>query len=303
MTLSNTEIRDRCYRGIVLLGTVMTAVVTLLRVLLTPVLRDSDTGRFAASVAVVAAMALTVAAMALLASRGNAHRVEVSGKGTLPLALSALFAGALIGITGVWDLLNYILNGVVPAPATPMVSAVTGVVLLLSMWLMVAAGAALIFFGLQVIREGGTRIGMRAWSALLPTLWLWFRLARYEMSYASAISLDKSLADFGMFVLQLLFLFKLARYVSGIGKTRPGSLMVYAMGAAMTSISGSLSRLCMYLLGDTQAYLASQLAGLPDFGIGVLALVFAWTLYTSRMALRRQPSSEESSVSSDGLLF
>ncbi len=303
MKLSNTEIRDRNYRGIVLLGTVMTVVVTILRVILTPGLRDSDNGRFAVSIAVIVTQVITIAIMMLLASRGNAHRVDIGGKGVVPFSMSALFAGAVIAVSGLWDMINFVFYNETPAPATPIVSRVTVVVLVLSMLLAIAAGVVFILFGLQVAREGGTRVGMRSWSVLLPVLWLWFRLARYEMSYASAISLDKSLYDFGMFVLELLFLFKLARFTSGIGKTRPATMMVYAMSTAMMGISGALTRYGMYLLGDTQAYLASQLAGLPDLAIGVFALVFGWTLYSSRMERRAHSPSASDRSSGDGLLF
>ncbi len=303
MKLSKREIRDRCHWGIVLLGTVMTAVTTVLRVVLTPGLRDHDTGRFTVSVAVIAAQAVTVAIMALLALRGGTHRVDVRGKGVVPLSLACLFAGVVIGVSGLWDVINYVINGVPPAPATPLVSPVTFIILLLTMLFSVVAGVTLALFGLQIAREGGTRIGMCSWRVLLPAVWLWFRLARYEMSYASAIHLDKSLYDVAMLVLELLFLFKLARFASGIGKTRPASLMVYAMATAMMAISGTLTRFCMYLLGDTQAYLASQLAGLPDLAIGVLALVFGWVLFNSRLEQRDHSSFDMRDVPSDGLLF
>ena len=303
MKLSKRQQRDRCYQGIVWLGTAMPAVITLLRLLLVTDLRNSYTGRFTVNIVLAVVLVATLTVMLLMAPRGGSHRVDIRGKGTMMLSAGSLIAGGLIVLEGLWQSVRFTVYGELPAPAVPLASFVTQLVTVLSLAMTVVAGGVLVVFGCQVAREGGTRIGMRASTMLLPVLWMWLRLARYEMSYASAIRLDKSLYDFAMLVLELLFLFKLARYVSGIGKTRPGTLLVYAVTAGAMAVSGPLTRFGMYLLGDTQAYLASQLAGLGDLAVGILAFTFGWALYMTRRDLRRYASSTEEGSSSRGLLF
>jgi len=302
MKLSRRQKRDHCYRLIVLLGFVMTAVVTVLRLIGTAGLRNAQTGRFAVDITVVALLVGTVTVMILLAPRGGSHRVDIRGKGTMPLGLASLLAGGLIGIDGLWDVYRFAFYGDMPAPSQPIESFLPTLVVVLSLLLALASSVTLVLFGLQVIRENGTRVGMRSLTMLLPVLWVWLRLARYEMSYASAITLDKSFYDFAMFVSELLFLFKLARYTSGIGKTRPGSLLVYAMATGVLAISGPVTRFGLYLMGDSQAYLSDQLAGFADLAIGVLALCFGWSLYVTRRELRRYSSSSSGSPFR-GLLF
>ena len=143
----------------------------------------------------------------------------------------------------------------------------------------VLGAVALVRWGLQTVAEGGTRRGMSAFGALAPVMWVWFRLAWYEMSYASTVGWSEKFYDFLMVIFELLFLFKLARFVSGVGKTTTGGMLFWAMAAAMFALSGPLTRVLLYFTGGAEAYLASELAGVADFGIGVLALAFGWSLW------------------------
>ena len=265
-------------RGMVWLSGLTALAAMLLRVLLMPTLRDSETGRFVTSWIVVAVLLATLAVLAVLGTRVRTPRLEIGGKWTVPVSLALMAAGGSILLSTLWDVWRWFSVGQLPPPDTAMVTPVSGIAVMLTFIFGILGGVVLIRLGLLLTAEGTTRRGMVSWGALAPVLWMWFRLARYEMSYASAVGLSETFYDFMLFIFELLFLFKMARYVSGIGKVRSGSLLFFATATAIFALSGPLTRLCMYLLGDSEAYLASQLAGLPDFALGVLALVFAGAL-------------------------
>lgn len=259
----------------------MTLVVTAMRVVSVPLSRDPNSGHFAVDMVVIAVALLTVAVMAAIARLGDVRRVDVGRFTATPLALSALLAGVIIGITGIYDLIGWFTVGRVPPPQTAMTSSVPVALLVITGVLAAVSGIVLLMLGRQIFKDHGTREGMCTWEMLIPVLWIWFRLTRYLMSYASAVSLDECVYDFGMFVAELLFMFKLARFVSGVGKTGVSEMMAYAMSASVWALSAALTRVCMYALGDTQAYLASRLAGFSDFAVGLFALVFAGGLWYS----------------------
>lgn len=283
-------------RTAALVGMIMTAVTLVLRVAWMPTLLDGETGRFSMSGIVIALLVLTLVVLALLGLWTNRRRIEVEGSATLPVALLTMVAGGVLGVSSLWESGRYLLDGTVPEPQAAQLTGLATPLLWLYLLCGIAGGAGLIYFGLRMTAEGGTRIGMSAVPLLLPVLWMWFRLARYEMSYASAVRLSESFYDFLMFILEMLFLFKLARYASGIGNTTPGSLMFYAMGTALFAITGPLTRLCMFLLGDTEAYLASRLPGAVDLAIGVMALSYAlaWVYGQSQQPLEESADEEES---------
>ena len=112
---------------------------------------------------------------------------------------------------------------------------------------------------------------------------MWFRLVRYELSYASAVRVSQSFYDFVMLIFTLLFLFSFARYISGTGERKPPEksgrmLLVYALCAAVMSLSGPVTAFAMAVSGQTAAFNACRMAGLTDFGMGILALSTALTL-------------------------
>ena len=262
------------------LSVVLTVATVLLRGWLLPTLRDSETGLFASGGAVVLFLLLGLVALAVLGFMGKAPRGEIQGKGGLWLAISLLVGGGLLLISGLWEIWNWLAVGEVPPPQASSDSLLGIVALMLQLVCGLLGGLALIRLGLVLLSEGATRRGMAEWSALVPVLWMWFRLARYEMSYISAVRLSQSFFDVMMLVLELLFLFKLARYTAGAGKMNLGSLQFLACAVAVFSLSGPLVRLVMYCLGDTEAFLVSRLAGLPDVAVGLVALAVAFALPT-----------------------
>lgn len=264
--------------AIAAIGTGGAAVLLALRVALMPLLRDDDTGRFVTNLPAMLFAAAALLALAVLALRAPRERVDVPASRALPTALAGMLAGGVLGAVALYDAFRYLFGKILPPPGQVQINTLTQLVLFGLLVFGILGAAALVRWGLQVASEGGTRRGMSAFGALAPVMWLWFRLAWYEMSYASTVGWSEKFYDFLMVIFELLFLFKLARFVSGIGRVTTGEMLFYSMAAALFALSGPLSRVCLYFTGGAEAYLASELAGLADLGIGVLALAFGWSL-------------------------
>lgn len=264
-----------------LLGVLSTVATVLLRVWLLPARRDIETGLYTSHYGVILLMLGTLAVLAVLAFLMRSDRHEIVGRPARTLAIITLLTGVVMGVYGILDGLTYfgiIGDGTQQNVGLPMLFSVLQILQALFGLL---GGVALVRLGLTLAAEGGTRRGMAQWSMLAPVLWMWVRLASYEMSYASMVRLEDSFFGFVMFIFEMLFLFKLARYTAGIGRVSVGHLLFYSLAAALFSLSGPMTRVGMYLLGDSEAYAAYHLAGPVDFAIGVLALAVGISLLFS----------------------
>lgn len=265
----------------VILGVLSTVATVMLRLWLLPARRDFETGLYTSHYGVILLMLGTLVALALMGFFMHSDRHEIVGRAGKSLAIFALLCGVVMGVYGILDGLTYfgiIGDGAQRAAGLMMLTSVFQV---LQALFGVLGGAALVRLGLTIAAEGGTRRGMAQWSMLAPVLWTWVRLAAYEMSYASMVRLEDSFFGFVMFILEMLFLFKLARYTAGIGRVSAGMLLFYSLSTALFALSGPATRLGLYLLGDSEAYAAYHLAGPVDFAIGVLALAVAISLLFS----------------------
>ena len=260
------------------IGTAGAVVLLALRVELMPLLRDIDTGRFATNVPAMSFAIVALLAMALLCCGAQRERVEIPKSRALPTALSAMLAGGLLGAVVLYDGCRYVFGEILPPPGQMKMTIFTQLILIGLLVFGILGALALILWGNKVAAEGGTRRGMSAFGALAPVMWSWCRLAWYEMSYESTVGWSEKFYDFAMVIFELLFLFKLARFVSGVGKTSTGEMLFFSMATVLFALSGPLTRVGLYFTGGVEAYLASNLAGMADFGIGVLALAFGWSL-------------------------
>ncbi len=262
----------------VVVGAVMTAVLVGLRVGLLPLLRDAETGRFAPNYPAVVVLLLGLGLLAALAYTAPRVRIDVPAKSAMSTASLAIIAGISLGAVCVYDFVRWISDGVVPPPEQVQMNFLTMAVLYGMLIFGILGGVVFVWLGLQIVAENGTRRGMRAFSVLAPVLWAWFRLAWYQMSYTVSVGWTEKLYDFFMVILELLFLFKFARMVSGIGKVGLGEMLFYAMSTAMVALSGTMMRLSSYVSEDAEAYSVGALAGFADFSIGLFALVLGWAL-------------------------
>ncbi len=273
------------------LGIAATVLTVLLRVWILPADRDWETGLFTSSVLTVGCMLLCVAVQLVLSFTLPKRRQEISGRSGLPLAVTLLLAGAVLGVVGVLGLIESLTARTASVTAFKVLAALQ----LLETVFAVLGGVSLVRMGLVLISEGGTRQGMAQWSALAPVLWMWFRLAAYEASFASTVRMSDSFFHFVMFIMELVFLFKLARYTAGVGQATVRSMMFWSVGTVLFALSAPLVRLCMYLLQDSEAYLAGQQVGGADAAVGVLALMVGFSLWHSAAHSEEEPSSDEES--------
>lgn len=178
-------------------------------------------------------------------------------------------AGAVLVVSTLFDLYIWVTTKQTPAPNAYVIGKFDAVLLVLTLAFGLLGGAFLVRIGFHWAAQGRMRRGVFALWALAPSLWVWMRLARYEMSYASATDVTESFYDFVMLIFTLLFLFSFARYVSGVNSGRsPRAVLGFALCTALFSLSGTLTRLAMYLMQDSMAYTSSELAGFSDFMIG-----------------------------------
>ena len=261
----------RILKNMCRVGTAVTVAVVLMRVWLVPTAADWQTGLFDTNYWVMGLMLAALVALAVLGHLAGPVRLEISGRASLWVALASLLTGVVLAGAGVLDLLRY--YGVLP-----MNGEAGALMNLLEYLFALLGGAALMRLGLALMAEGATRRGIAQWSILAPVLWMWFRLINYEMSYESMVRIKDNFFGFVMLILEMLFLFRLARYTSGIGRVSAGSMVWHGMATAIFAVSGPVARVIMYLLGDNMAYDAYYLAGPVDMAVGVLALVLGWAL-------------------------
>lgn len=277
------------------LGGLGAVTVVLLRVWLSPSQRDMDTGLYITNTPVIVLTLILLAAMLVMALllRGVPRR-EIAGKPAMGLSVVLLAAGAVLLFTCVAELLRR--WGILPGDEVQaVVTPLGGVLQALQPIVGVLGGAAMIRSGLCLASEGSTRRGMIQWGLLAPVLWMWFKLANYEMSYASMVRLSDGYFTLLMYIMEMAFLFCLARYFAGVGKDAMGLLMFTSAGAALFAVSAPLVRVLMYLLQDSEAYAAAGAANYVDLGIGLLALTVCVTLCQSLSA--PAPVSVEESAS------
>lgn len=259
--------------NMVVLGCGVTAAVIAMRLWLLPAAADWQTGLFTSNYWVIGLMLAALIAFGVLSYLAGPVRREIVGTPAAVTALASMLLGLVMMGSGGLELLRMygVLEGGHISEVGPTLPTLEHAFCLLG-------GAAMIRLGLAMLSEGGTRRGIAQWSILAPVLWTWFRLIGYEMSYASMVRIEDNFFGFVMLVVEMLFLFRLARYASGIGRVSAGSLMFHAMATTLFAVSGPLVRLGMYLLQDHMAYDAYHLAGPLDIAVGIFALVVGVSL-------------------------
>lgn len=275
------------------IGSLGAAILVVLRVWVLPAKRDIDTGLFAPNILVIALCGVILAVLGALVFilRGGPRR-EIAGKPSLLLSVVLLTVGAAMVLWGGWELLQQT-DGLMDAGTSLMLRLLP----VLRDVFCIAGGVALVMLGLRVASEGGIRRGMAQWTLLLPVLWTWLVLANYEISPDSMVRLtDGGFFTLAMYIMEMLFLFRFASYVAGVGRNGVGTLLFFSAGAAVFALSNPLVRLLLYLLQEVEASSAAGQAGPLDLAVGVLALTVSITLCQS---LSAAPVEEESAEEDD----
>ncbi|MCL2488666.1 MAG: hypothetical protein FWE80_08280 [Oscillospiraceae bacterium] len=255
-----------------------TAVLAVLRILLPPpVLPNGNTDiPYYMIIGTVAALAVLFVLCAPL--RGKARFTR---SGLLPVGIAGSLYGLLLFGETLAQALNYFFEQISPPPANYTGGVMDTVLTYALMVLGLTGGLALLWVGLTW--AGGRRQQSFSLLALPAVLYQWVRLARYELSYASAVDVGRTFFDFMVFVFALMFLFSLARLIAGTGK--PKRVMFFAAGSALFSLSaaaviiynsitalpGALEQGRENLISLPET-LGKNLVGLADIALGLLAL-------------------------------
>lgn len=282
-------------RVMVALGGFGALLVVVLRVWIVPAQRDMDTGLFTSHLLVIGLMLALLAAMGsvvfLMRDRG---RREIVGGPALAMSTVLLIVGGGMLLHGVVEMLArfgivtfYSVNSSFVGEDIPMVQVILP-------WVQtvfsIAAGVAFVLCGLNIASEGGTRRGISKLGLLVPVLWMWFVLANYMIAYVSMVRITEGFFTVAAYIMELLFLFRFAGYMAGVGKHSVRAMLFFSCGTTLFALSAPLVRLLMHLLQDTEAAAAAGVAGPLDLFVGVLALTVSITLCQSLSSL---PVSEE----------
>lgn len=196
----------------------------------------------------------------------------------------SILCGAALLLCTLFDAGIWITTGQTPAPNDSVISGIDGLLLVLTLVFGVWGGAFLVRLGFGWLTKDISEHGRLRLMALTPVLWGWMRLARYVVSYASAVDVQKNLSEFLMLVFTILFFFSFARYVGAVGKPDKKSpmLLFYACGAFLFTLTSAIVRLAGYW-NTAVSTATTQMAGAADMAVGLLALAVAVAVaYTTR---------------------
>ncbi|MDD3832886.1 MAG: hypothetical protein PHR18_03165 [Oscillospiraceae bacterium] len=258
-----------------------TILTTVLRVWLTPGMQQTDTGNFKISYVIIGVMIFSFAALFVLVLAGKGgifHTNSMVRSDRMPMSVSCIFFGVVLLISSLFDAWKWTVYNQTPPPNENVINRLDSTTLTFTILFGIIAGLFLIYFGLKSSQSDLRLTPLFALGALLPVLWIWVRLVRYQVSYASAIPVEQSFYDFVMLIFTMLFLFSFARYISRIGESSSRLLLVYALCASLMSLSGTIASMSLFMLGESDAYNSSNLAGIADFGLGVFAFCTALSL-------------------------
>lgn len=279
------------------LAGLLTIAVTAVRLMIVPRALDMTTDPWNAGIVLMLVVLALFAVFALLICTGKGEPLPdllLPGLRATPLAGGTLLGGALLLVTSAWDGVNWLVRGVLPAPTAHSITIVEGVALGLQLLAGIAAGWYLMWLGICLLQGHPQRTPKSMVAALLPTVWIWMRLVRYEVSYASSVRLSRSFYDFALLISVMLFLFALARYVSGYTKPRSRWVLVFALWTVVLCWSGYFTGLGLSMI-DREAYAAytGWMATNVDFGMGAVAAGFALSMLLRPLPVKAEQPVED----------
>lgn len=252
----------------------MTVLVTVLRLLwrveLEAVPSATDT-TWQLRYVIMALLVVMIPALLLLGLTPKGEYRPVRGRALMPVSIFGMLAGSVMLLLSLYDLGMWLIKGATPAPNAHVISPLDGVTLALMLIFGVFGGYYLIRLSLAWLSKGRSRQDMSGLAALTPVVWIWMRLARYEMSYASAVKVTQSFYDFMMLICILLFFFSLARYVSGVGGKNARMLGGLSLCTAVFCISGFAVRSIVTLMNQVTHYTAGVMVTATDLAVGMFA--------------------------------
>lgn len=139
---------------------------------------------------------------------------------------------------------------------------------LLGLVLKVGIGLVLTVAFFNWLRRGDHHTG---WLWLVVVVWLFARVVRYDVTYATAVDIAPAVYEFLTYGVSLVFLLAAAQYFAGVLKPSRWLRGLAASTAALT-LGAVLSRLVLTMLGQSLAVAYCPLPGVVDVGLGLFAL-------------------------------
>ena len=253
---------------------------------------------------VLLALTAAILAVLLLLCAGKSEVTNVvTGRGVKPVVAGCLFTGFGMIVSAVSDWNNWKNHKVLPYPAKTITTQADSILFYALVGLGIVAG---LFFLLIAWRWSGAKYTQRKQLrllALVPVIWIWVRIARFELSYVSSLSVYRGVYDLLMLVFEMLFFLWFARFVSGVEQEMPRFLMGSAWGVGVLSISSCVTRVVMMLVRNQVAFDSCGLIGAADLGVAVLAFAFAFGQTFSAKGEEESESVAEDTEETEGDLF
>ncbi len=263
-----------------IIAALATLAVTVLRIALMPQMQDAHTGEFKVSFVIIGITTAAAAAVILLSYLDRSPVLPLwEGVPLKVLSCGVLLFGIIQAVTALYDFFSYLQTGDAASQPAVQSALVLDRLALIGVFLFgTLSGIFGIVAGADWLYTGRFAPGKYRYFPLFLPLWMWMRLARYVVSYASAVSVTETFYDYAMLIVSLLFTMSLARYIAGQTNFRSPALLWQALLTVICGLSGTITRFVMYLSGETEAYQASSMATLPDFCIAVVAALVALAL-------------------------
>ena len=256
----------------------LTVAALLARLLTLPQVQNEAVGETGVSLWLLLGLCLAAVLLAALSCLSPQPLRPMGGKQQTKLGLLAGLSGIVMLMDTILSVVRLALTGKTPPPNAQILNSADRTTLTLSLIFGLLGGVWLLLLGCKWLRRAPLRFFARLGS-LFPVAWIWCRLARYELSYASAANIKRSFYDFFMLLFMMLFLLAFARYVADVAPPSGKTMRALSAITAMVGISSPLARLGMQILADTESFNASQLAGITDLAIGLLALGMTFFLF------------------------
>ena len=224
-------------------------------------------------------LALTVGVLAfvLLIASGKKPRANgLSVGSTTVAAVGMVTAGVFMIVSAVTTLTTWLFKGVMPYLTKPMLTDIDVALVYLLTLIGMGGGVFLLLVGCRWFVRRRPVQGILRVAALLPVVWMWVRIARYEISYVSSLSVFRSVYDLLLLVVEMLFFLALAKYVLGVQETTPRALVGLSLGAAMMATMSWAVRVAMLIAQNKAAFDTCGLGTSADLGIAVLGFLVAF---------------------------
>ena len=265
---------------VAVLGSVAaTALLSVFRILTLPQVQQTVGGTY--SPLWVLATVVLLAGVVLCGMRRYDEMVAIRPAFARAIGAGAIAAGLLLIVTSLAELKPWLESQTLPYPINETTTAADTVMFYLLVGFGVLGGLSLLWLGIGTMIDRPAPHGVMQWLILLPLLWNWTRILRYELSHISTLQIAKHWSDVLLLVVEMLFLLTLVK-LDALPEQKPGRFAAgIALCAGVSGLVGSILRGYLALTTGDQTTAIAGLVTAADIGIAALAFTVAFALLTS----------------------